>query len=75
MTTTAVGRIHVLLRLAILAVSALIMIWLLWRFPIETGIATVAILGLLVLITPLAASGDSDGGSDVGTREDGLHTH
>jgi CHASE2 domain-containing sensor protein len=44
MTKTAQERTNIIGLMAIGVVSALLMLWLFWRFPIITCIATVAVL-------------------------------
>ena len=45
---------------AILTLSALIMVWLFWRFPLITAVATVAILTSLGVSARLARLTDTD---------------
>lgn len=44
----------------ILALSAVTMIWLFWRHPVITGLATIGILAVLGVSARLARSVDTD---------------
>ena len=54
--------------LAIVATSALTMLWLFWRFPVATTITTVVVLAGLAVATHLARSIDFEG-DDVAPRD------
>jgi hypothetical protein len=53
-------RTNIAAFLAILALSAAIMVWLFWHFPLITAVVTVAILTGLGVCARLARSTDSD---------------
>jgi hypothetical protein len=55
--------------LAILAVSALTMVWLFWHHPISTSIGTIAVLAALGVSARLARSIDVDTLSDLDHSE------
>lgn len=67
-------RVRSALLLAVLGLSALTMLWLLWIFPLATAIAATVVIGLLGLSARLAKSCDGDGIADIGRGESGLHT-
>ena len=47
-----------------LLLSAGLMLWMLWHFPVSTSIATVAVLAAFAISARLAGSIDSDSLSD-----------
>jgi hypothetical protein len=47
-------RFWVATLLAVIALSSVTMVWLLWRFPIPTCIASLMLLGLLLHCTRIA---------------------
>ena len=53
-------RATIVLFLAILALSAVTMIWLFWHYPRVTGIATVIVLAGLYISARLARSMDTE---------------
>ncbi|MGO9515059.1 MAG: hypothetical protein ACLP2F_15660 [Steroidobacteraceae bacterium] len=65
MTRSAHARTNLFAFLAVLALSALTMIWLFWHYPLKTSIATVAVLAAFGVAARLARSIDTDGGSDL----------
>jgi hypothetical protein len=50
------------------------MLWLFWRFPISTAVATVAVLAAIGLSARLASPTDSDLSSELDHSEPGLPT-
>jgi hypothetical protein len=60
------ARANMIAFLAILALSALTMVWLFWHHPVKTLIATSAILAALGLCARLARSIEPDAGSELG---------
>jgi hypothetical protein len=56
MTDSRSTRANVIALIAIMMVSASIMLWLFWRFPLTTAIITVAVLTILGLLGALARS-------------------
>jgi hypothetical protein len=57
--------------LAVLALSAVTMIWLFWHYPIKTLIGTIAVLVALGVSARLARAGDTEAGkaSDLDHRK------
>ena len=60
MTESSRTRTKIAALWAILTLSALIMVWLFWRFPVITAVATVAILLALGVSARLARLTDTD---------------
>ena len=60
MTVKTSARANLVAFLAILGVSAGIMLWLFWRFPLTTAIVTLIVLGVLAVLGRLARSTDVD---------------
>jgi hypothetical protein len=60
MTEASHSRTKIAALWAILTFSALIMVWLFWRFPLITAVATVAILTALGVSARLARLIDTD---------------
>jgi len=58
--------------LAVLALSALSMVWLFWHHPIKTSIATIAVLAALGVSARLARSIETDSSSELVRREQGI---
>jgi uncharacterized membrane protein YqjE len=56
MRNTSIARANLALFLAVLALSALTMVWLFWHHPIKTLIATIAVLAALGISARLARS-------------------
>jgi hypothetical protein len=54
------GRAKFAALLTVLVLSAATMVWLFWHFPIITGVATLAILGVLGISAHLARMTDSE---------------
>jgi len=60
---------------AILASSAT-MLWLLWKFPVVTAIATVGVVVFLVVSARVAApANDADSAKDLDQSESGVGLH
>ena len=53
-------RIHITALLAVLMLSSITMIWLFWRFPVPTSIATIVLLAMLFQCARIANSFDPD---------------
>ena len=60
MTGTSQLRTNAAALLAILALSAAIMVWLFWHYPLITAVATLAILAGLGVCARLARMTDSE---------------
>jgi hypothetical protein len=60
MTDTSHAGANITVLLAILTLSAVTMLWLLWHFPVTTALATVAILVGLGVSARLARLTDSE---------------
>jgi hypothetical protein len=65
MTHSSHARANIVAFLAILALSALTMVWLFWHHPVKTLIATVAVLTALGVSARLARSVEPDGGAEL----------
>ena len=65
MTRSPNARRNIVVFLAILALSALTMVWLFWHYPVGTGIATLGILTAFVVLVRLARSIDTDSMSEL----------
>jgi hypothetical protein len=65
MTRTSTARGNVVAFLAILALSALTMVWLFWHHPVKTLIATIAVLAALGMSARLARWIETDAASDL----------
>ena len=66
------ARANIVAFLAILALSALTMVWLFWHHPVKTLIATVAVLAALGVSARLARSVEPDSGADLHHGEPGI---
>lgn len=51
------------------------MLWLFWRFPIATAVATIVILAGLGLATRLATASDGESFVDLDARKQGIGSH
>ena len=60
MAHSSQSQAKILVFLATLALSALTMIWLLWRYPLPTSIAAVAVVAALYGSARLARSVETD---------------
>jgi hypothetical protein len=65
MTTSAHARPNLCGLIAIVVLSSATMLWLFWRFPIGTGIATVLVLSAFGVSARLARLIDTDNMSDL----------
>ena len=65
MTNSSRARANIVAFLAILALSALTMVWLFWHHPLQTSIATVTVLAALGVSARLARSVEPDGDADL----------
>ncbi len=65
MTRTLNARGNVVAFLAILALSALTMVWLFWHHPVKTLIATIGVLAALGISARLARAIEVDAASDM----------
>ncbi len=65
MTKTAQKRTNIFGFLAILALSSVTMLWMLWHFPVGTGIATLVVLSIYAVSARLARSIENDGLTDM----------
>jgi len=65
MTKSALKRTNIFGFLGILALSSATMLWMLWHFPVGTGIATVVVLSAFGVSARLARSVESDALSDL----------
>jgi len=72
MTRSSYARTNMLVFLAVLALSALTMIWLFWHYPVKTSIATIAVLAAFGVSARLARSIDTDSGSDLDQRNSSI---
>ncbi|MEP6547925.1 MAG: hypothetical protein ABJD53_10720 [Gammaproteobacteria bacterium] len=59
MTETAHARTNIALLLAIFVLSATIMVWLFWHYPVITALVTLAVLTALGVSARLARSIDT----------------
>jgi hypothetical protein len=66
------ARANIVAFLAIVALSALTMVWLFWHHPVKTLIATVAVLAALGVSARLARSVEGDSGADLDHGEPGI---
>jgi hypothetical protein len=65
MTKSAQKRTNIFGFLSILALSSATMLWMLWHFPVSTGIATVIVLSLFGVSARFARSIENDGLADL----------
>ena len=65
MTTSAQKRTNLSASFAIMALSAVTMLWLFWHFPLGTGAAAITVLSAFALSARLARWIDSDGHSEL----------
>lgn len=65
MTHSSNARTNIIAFLAVLALSAITMVWLFWHHPIKTLIATVAVLAALGVSARLARSVEPESVSDL----------
>jgi len=72
MTRSAYARTNLLVFFAVLALSALTMIWLFWHYPLKTSITTVVVLAAFGVSARLARSVETDSGSDLDQRNESI---
>jgi hypothetical protein len=65
MTNSAQKRTNIFGFLSILALSSATMLWMLWHFPVGTGIATILVLSAFGVSARLARSIESEGLTDL----------
>ena len=65
MTKSAQKRTNILGFLSIMALSSATMVWMLWHFPIATGVGTVIVLSVYGVSARLARSIESDALTDL----------
>ena len=65
MTHLSYSRDNIVVFWAILALSALTMVWLFWHHPLKTLIATIAVLAALGVSARLARSIEVDNGTEL----------
>jgi len=65
MTTSAHARTNICGLIAIIVLSSATMLWLFWRFPIGTGIATILVLSAFGVSARLARLIDTDSRSEL----------
>ena len=63
------ARADIVAFIAILALSALTMVWLFWHHPVKTLIATVAVLAAFGVSARLARSVESESGAELDHSE------
>jgi CBS-domain-containing membrane protein len=68
------SSLNVAALIAVLVTSAVMMLWLFWRFPILTAIATSVILVGLAVSARLATSTEPEGSSDLDGQEHGIQS-
>ena len=71
MTNAAQKRTNIFGFLSILALSSVTMLWMLWHFPVVTGIATVVVLSIYGVSARLARSVENDAMADLGRGNQG----
>jgi membrane protein implicated in regulation of membrane protease activity len=69
MTNTSIARANVVGFLAVLALSAVTMVWLFWHYPLKTIIASVAVLAALGISGRLARSIETETAPDLDQGE------
>jgi hypothetical protein len=65
MTKSAQKRTNIFGFLSTLALSSATMLWMLWHFPVSTGIATILVLSAFGVSARLARSFESEGLTDL----------
>jgi len=72
MTKASQKRTNIFGFLSILALSSVTMLWMLWHFPVGTGIATVVVLSVYGVSARLARSAENDGLADMERGNQGV---
>ncbi|MDB6082492.1 MAG: hypothetical protein JWN43_373 [Gammaproteobacteria bacterium] len=65
MTKSARARTNIFGLIAIVMLSSATMLWLFWRFPVSTGIATIVVLSAFGISARLARWIDTDNRSEI----------
>ena len=60
MREPVLSRVRLGFGLTLITASAAVMLWLLWRYPLETALAAVALVALLGVLARLAKCGDAE---------------
>jgi hypothetical protein len=69
MTNSSIARANIVGFIAVLALSAITMVWLFWHHPVKTIIATIAVLAALGVSARLARSIEADNGAGLDRSE------
>jgi hypothetical protein len=69
MREPVLSRIRLTFGLTLITASAAVMLWLLWRYPLETALAAIALVGLLGVLARLAKCGDAEALTGVSTGD------
>jgi hypothetical protein len=69
MTNSALKRTNIFGFLSTLVLSSATMLWMLWHFPVSTGIATVIVLSAFGVSARLARLIEGDGLADLGGNQ------
>jgi membrane protein implicated in regulation of membrane protease activity len=72
MTHTSHARANLLVFLAVVALSALTMVWLLWHHPLKTLVFTIAVLAALGVSARLARAIDTESSSELDQGEQSI---
>ena len=72
MTKSAQKRTNIFGFLSILALSSATMLWMLWHFPVGTGIATIIVLSAFGVSARLARSIENEGLADLDRGNHGV---
>ena len=72
MTKSALKRTNILGFWGTLVLSSATMLWMLWHFPVGTGIATVAVLSAFGVSARLARSIEGEGLAELGRGNQGV---
>jgi hypothetical protein len=75
MKNSSNARLNVAVLMGILLCSSVTMLWLFWRFPIATAVATLLILAGFSLATRLAVPSDGETFVDLDAHEQGIRSH
>lgn len=72
MRNSSNSRTNIVIFLAVLALSALTMVWFFWHHPLTTSIATIAVLAALGISARLARSIETDNPPDLDRGNQGI---
>ena len=75
MKNLAISRANGAFLPLVMVASAMTMLWLLWRYPIQTSIMALIALAALGLSAHSARQSESDGGLEPESQDDGLGSH